>query len=160
MKKSCPILALVFGLFFLWFLGQSQALAQTASLVATVRVNPLEVEMTAPSNVVVGEWFTISISVSNRGSETIRKTTATLETLTEIVVRGKNKKLGNVEPGEIKTVSWQAKANKAGNFIILAEVTGDLAGEQISAFDTTTISVNSTSRFSLISLFRRLIFRS
>ena len=159
--KAVLVLPLVLGLLFFCFSsGQGPVLAQTASLVATVRINPLEIEVTAPLNVVVGEWFTVSVSVFNRGSETIWKAIATLEAPTGIVVRGKNKKLGNLEPGEIKTVFWQAKANKAGNFIILAKVTGNLVGEQISASDTTTISASSTSRFSLISLFRRLIFRS
>lgn len=158
--KTALVLPLVVGLFFSWFFSsQSQVFAQTASLVATVRVNPLEVEVNTPPKVVVREWFTIRVSVSNRGSETIQKTTATLNTPTEIVVRGKDKKLGDLGLGETKTVSWQAKANSSGNFVILAEVTGNLAGEIISASDTTMISADLSTN-SLVTRLRRLIFRS
>lgn len=161
LKRSWLILPLVFGLLFFWFFsGQKQVLAQTATLVATVKVNPLEIEVTTLSNVTVGQWFTITVKVSNRGSETIRKTVASLNTPTEIVVRGKNKKLGDLEPGETKIVSWQAKANSSGNFVILAEVTGTLAGEQISTSDTAMISANFITSRSLVSLFRRFIFGS
>lgn len=159
--KTILVLPLVVGLVFSWLVTfPSPVFSQTASLVATVSINPLKVKVTAPSSVKVGQWFTITVEASNRGPKTIQKTVAALTTPTEITVRGKIKKLGNLGPQETKTVSWQAKANSSGIFIILAEVTGDLAGEEISATDTTQISANSTSRFSLISLFHRLIFRS
>lgn len=130
--------------FILAFLGAAgSALAQTATLTATVRPNPLELELMAPQNVVVGEWFDISASVSNKGGEVIRKTWITLNTPGEIVARGVKKNLGDLQPGETRTVNWRAKANSAGKFVVMAQVTGKLAGEPISASDTALISATS-----------------
>lgn len=125
-----------------FLLAGGSAFAQTATLTATVRPNPLKVQVSAPSSVFVGEWFDITLTVTNLGTEVVKKSTATLHTPAEIVVRGKSKKLANIGPGETKTVSWQAKANSSGNFVILAEVTGNLLGEEISASDTAMISAN------------------
>lgn len=130
------------------------AFAQTATLTATVRPNPLIVEIIAPSNVTVGQWFDINVQVTNLGAETIRQTVANLNTPTEIAVRGKNKKLGNLEGGETKMVTWKAKANTSGDFIIQAEATGELVGEQISATDSIIISATSSlARFWLRTIF-------
>lgn len=129
--------------------------AQTASLTATVRPNPLIVEIIAPSNVSVGQWFEIKADVSNLGTETISRTVATIYTPSEISVKGPKEKIGDLAGGGKKTVIWQAKANRPGSFIIQVEVTGELAGESISASDSPLISASSSA---LANLWRRLIF--
>jgi len=129
--------------------------AQSGTVTATVRPNPLEVSVSAPSPVAVGQWFDISADVSNLGSERIRQTVATLNTPSELQVRGNNRKgLGNLGSGQTKIARWQARVNTSGNFVVQVEASGNLAGEQISASDTQPISaVGSLGHF----LFR-LIF--
>ena len=88
MKK---LVILPIALVFLLVLARS-SFAQTATLTATVRVNPLEVEIIAPSEVPVGKWFEIKAEVSNLGTERISRAFATLNTSPEFNVRGSEKK--------------------------------------------------------------------
>lgn len=119
-------------------------MAQSGLVVATVRPNPLEVSISAPSGVTVGQWFDVSADITNLGQDTITKTIATLNTPTEFQVKGQRKKIGNLASHETKTVTWQVKANASGNFVITAEATGNLAGETISASDSTLITATGT----------------
>lgn len=136
------------------FLASSgSSFAQTATLTATVRLNPLKVKVIAPSSVAVGQWFEIKASISNLGSEMITKTVAVITASSGLAIKGKKKHIGNLGQGETIVV-WQAKANSSGNFVVQVEATGNLAGEEISASDSTVISaISSLARFWL-----RLIF--
>ena len=75
-------------------IAAGSAFAQSATLTATARVNPLEVEVIAPNGVTVGEWFEITANISNLGGETITKAYATIHTDPKLTVRGKKKKVG------------------------------------------------------------------
>ncbi len=132
----------------------STAYAQSSTLTATVRVNPLEVEVIAPTSVLVGQWFDIEVEVSNLGTETLTNASALISPPSELVVRGKRKQIGNLSPGTTETVTFRARANSSGEYITTVEVTGKLAGEDISASATTIISADG----SLADFFRRLIF--
>ena len=132
----------------------STAYAQSSTLTATVRPNPLEVEVFAPSNVSVGSWFDIKVEVSNLGTETLTNTSALISPPSELVVRGKRKRIGNLSPGATQTITFRAMAKSSGNLLILVEATGKLAGEEISASDTTMISADG----SLGAFLHRLIF--
>lgn len=128
--------------------------AQSGVVTATVRPNPLEVSVSAPPSVPVGQWFDISANVTNLGDLTITSTVATINASTELTVKGPKKKIGNLAGNQIKTVTWRAKANSSGNFVIQVEATGNLAGEQISSSDSVNIfAVGSLGHFLL-----RLIF--
>ena len=64
--------------------------AQSAVLTATVRPNPLKVEITTPtSSVSVGKWFDINAEITNFGTEIVTKTTVTLNSPRELRVRNK-----------------------------------------------------------------------
>ncbi len=132
----------------------STAYAQSSTLTATVRPNPLEVEVFAPSNVSVGSWFDIKVEVSNLGTETVTNTSALISPPSELVVRGKRKRIGNLSPGATQTITFRARANSSGTLIVTVEVAGELAGEDILASDTTIISASG----SLADFLRRLIF--
>lgn len=124
--------------------------AQSSVVTATVRPNPLKVSVSAPSTVVVGQWFDISADIANLGDQTITGTTATVNSPTEVTVKSPKKKVGNLTASQTKTVTWRAKATSTGSFVIQVEATGSLAGEQISSSDTTIIS-------SAVSLGHRLL---
>ena len=135
-------------------MAASSTIAQTGAVSATVRPNPLKVEITVPANVTVGQWFEISVDVSNLGVEAINRTVATLNTPKDVKVKGKKKRLGNLGPGEVGVVTWQVKINNSGDFIIQVEATGKLLGEDISASDSAIISATGSLGFFLF----RLIF--
>ena len=128
--------------------------AQSGVVTATVRPNPLKVSVSAPSSVTVGQWFDISADVTNLGNLTITSTVATISSSTGLTVKGPKKKIGNLVGGPTKTVTWRAKANSSGAFVIQVEATGNLAGEQISSSD----SLNISAAGSLGHFLLRLIF--
>lgn len=134
--------------------GSGPVYAQTGIVTATVRPNPLKVDLSAPNSVQVGQWFDVNADISNLGSETITRTVVTLNTPQELKVKNQRKKIGNLNSHQTTTVTWEVKANAADNFIILAEVTGNLTGEQISASDSKVISATG----SLGHLLLKLIF--
>ena len=135
------------------FVAAGSAFAQSATLTATVRVNPLKVKVITLKPVTVGEWFEIPVAVSNLDSETITKTVATIHGSPKLAIKGKRERIGNLDSGK-ETIIWLAKANRPGNFVIQVEVTGELSGEEISASDTTIIpAIGSLGAF-----FFRLIF--
>ena len=130
--------------------------AQSAVLTATVRPNPLKVEITAPSNVSVGKWFDINAEITNFGTEIVTKTTVTLNSPRELRVRNKKKRIGNLASGETISLKWQVKAKSEGNFIVLVEASGRLAGEKISASDSKIIKADDSI---ILSLFRMIFGR-
>ncbi len=151
MKKIFITFPLVLVL-FLSFTGHS--FAQEGTVSATVRPNPLEVNLTFPSAVPVGEWFEVTAEVSNKGDLGISKVSASLDVSSGISVRGKKKRLGNLAAGEKKVVKWMIKVRRPGNYVAQAEAKGILLGEDILALD----SSNTTALGSLGGFFFRLIF--
>ncbi len=126
--------------------------AQSGVVTATVRPNPLEVSISPPGTVVVGQWFDISASVTNLGDLTITSIVATINAPKELTVKGQKKQVGSLAGGQTKIVTWRAKANSSGNFVIQVEATGNLAGEQISSFDSIIISAVNSLAFFLLRL--------
>ncbi len=127
--------------------------AQSGTVTVTVRPNPLDVQVAAPENVVVGQWFEIEVAVFNKGAQSITKTSAKIHTPSELKVRGKKKRIGTLPAGQTKII-WQAKANNSGdNLIIQVDVEGFLDGEKITAGDTAMVSATGSI---LLFLFRLL----
>lgn len=127
------------------------ASAQTATLTATVRVNPLQL-IVFEVNPPVKEWFDIPVTISNLGTETITRVVATAHGSSKLSLKNKRKKIGNLEHGDTPVI-WQAKTSKPGNFFVSIEVSGQLDGEEISASDSITVSAVG----SLVARFFRLI---
>lgn len=142
------------GTLIYFFAAVGSVFAQSASLTATVQINPLEVEVAAQNIVTVGEWFEIKADISNLGEETVSKTTVLINTPSELRTRGRRKRIGNLAPGVTEAVIWEAMANRPGNFVIQVEATSELGGEKISASD----SINISATGSLGAFFIRLIF--
>ena len=147
MKKLIILLIVLLS----FFAVARSVFAQTATLTATVRVNPLEVKISDSGIVPLKKWFEIPIIISNQGRQEITKTEVRIYSSPKLTVKNKQKKIGNFAPGE-KIIVWFAKANKQGDFIIQVEMTGEFAGEQISATDSTLISIPSFPKFSLLRL--------
>ena len=149
---SLPIILLT-----VFLLTAVPSFAQSSTLTATVRPNPLKVKITAPSNAPVGEWFDISAEVTNLGSEVITKTTTTtLNSPRELSVRNKKKRVGDLTSGETISLKWQARAKSEGNFIVLVEASGRLGREKISTSDSKIITADDSI---ILSLFRMIFGR-
>lgn len=145
-------LAIITISLFLMAANLGPAHAQSGVVSITVRPNPLKVSVFAPSGVSVGQWFEIKADITNLGSTTITKAMVTINSPGEVVVKGQKKRIGNLAGDQTETVTWRAKANSAGNFVIQVEAAGNLAGEQISSSDSTVVSVAESFAFFLFRL--------
>ena len=112
----------------------------------SVRINPLVVEISAPTEVDKGQKFIVEARVSNRGDRNIRKASAMLELPDELVLRKKRKakKLGKIRPGHTKTASWRVRAENLGDARLKVEATGldAISKESFSAYDTMLVTVS------------------
>ncbi len=124
-------------------LAVTPAFAQTSNITATVRPNPLEVKVVTPSSVGVGKWFSIEVTITNKGVEPITKAFAKIHTSSALKTRGKKKRIGTLTGEETKLI-WKAKANEAGNYVILVDVEGFLGDEQISSGDSTLVDATGS----------------
>lgn len=161
--KTILVLSLVLGSLFSWLLPKpNQVSAQTASLVATVRLNPLEVEVFAPSFVRVGEQFRVRATVSNLGGRKIKKTKAAISfSDSGLDIRGKSEqKLGVIPVTESKLASWRVTARETGNYVILVEASGieEETGNLVEASESTIVEVRTFISF--WRLMRRFLARA
>lgn len=140
MKKLIILLIVLLS----FFAVARSAFAQTATLTATVRVNPLKIKVSASSGVPVGQWFDIKAEVSNHGRRTVNKMFVLINKPSGLKIKGKKQRIGNLAPGETKIVIWRARINSSGIFLVTAEVSGKLDKEEITVSDTTTISTTGS----------------
>lgn len=154
MRKLLGLLSLVLIAFVV---ATTPAVAQSGVVTATVRPNPLQVEVEAPAVVNVGTWFDIDVTITNLGAETVTKLNAEIYTPAEITARGKKKRIGNLGAGESQTVSWRAKATSSGSdLIVQISVKGILNNQEIIVEETTMISPSGSLAF----FWRRWFFGS
>jgi len=131
------------------------AMAQSSSVDVTVRPNPLVVNLDSPSAVVVRQWFDVTAEITNRGNIELTRATVNLLSPKGISVKGKKKNIKNLPAGETVIVTWSAKANSVGDFVVTAEAQGELLDEKIKASDTSMISALGSISQRLIRLFFR-----
>lgn len=156
--KILLVLPLVVGLVFT---GQSQVLAQSASLVATVRVNPLKVEVTTTSPVSVGQRFKVQAIINNLGQTRIKQAKAEIFLPPGLSFKGNSEQnLGVILPNNSKTASWQIIAETPGDYFILVYASGieEETGGLVKAEGTTPVIV--TNSLSFWGRIRRLLARA
>ncbi len=137
-KKSLVLIILV----LLFVMGQRVVLAsQTINF--SVRINPLVVKVSAPTEVDKGQVFAVEGRVSNRGIRTIKGVRAALELSDGSVLKAENE-LGDIQPGYTKTTSWQIKAENLGKLKLRIEAKGleAISKESLSAHDTALVTVS------------------
>ncbi|MBE0447807.1 MAG: hypothetical protein IBX64_06865 [Actinobacteria bacterium] len=111
-------------LMVIWlFLGTSPGWAgqSTQGTVSfTVVQSPLEVMLKKPDSISTGDTFVLKATVVNRGDRKLSEGAIVLSIAPPdgIFLSGKHqtKKLGSLNPGQIKTVSWRLKAELAGSY--------------------------------------------
>lgn len=160
--KTILVLPLVLGLFFFWFFAQeSPVSAQTASLVATVSVNPLTLDLFAPASVSQGDSFKLRVEIGNLGQSKIEKVKASIFIDSGLIVRGKEeKKAGTIQGESQKTVAWRIKAvGDPTVYIIQVEVRGIVKETGGLATISRTVKVTISPQTSLLSRLRRFLLR-
>lgn len=135
------------ALSFAYLSLQAKVQADERVVVATVRVqlNLLEVEVSAPEIVTVGDRFRPVATLRNLGSAKIRNAQATIQLpLTGLSLNGQAvKNVGTILPGGDKKAKWNLVADAPGNYIIMVTVVGtdEISGDLMEAEDTAMIEV-------------------
>lgn len=108
---------------------------------ALVAINPLEVEVSAPSLVETNRVFRVEALVTNKGEERISQTTAEIFLPEGVVLARRNatQNAGAISGGRTKTIRWSVKAEQAGNYGISVSVSGQVRGSSVSADGNTVI---------------------
>ena len=115
---------------------------QEGVVTATIKINPLLVSLTVPSEpVAVGEPFSVQATVENQGESRIRRPTADLELPAGLEVRGPTiHRLGLLPPFGSRDTEWLLTAAEPGNFVLMVTASG------IDASDGVTVTVESVSK--------------
>lgn len=150
--------ALLAGVLLLPLMARGNAVADgppaSATVFATVRVNPLRVELSVPEKVAVGENFEVRATVHNRGTTyMVRGASATLffpDGLAEdgeggLIIRGKSERnLGTIPPSREKQARWRVIAEgPPGVYVVMvvAQGTDEATGALLEAEASATITV-------------------
>ena len=156
----------LFSLFLAVILFAAEPLfAQTSFVSETVTPNILQVQISATGIVMVGRNFTVTASVSNisnqnldnQNTSRIKDVIVFLNVPKGISVDDKEKEIGTLDPGEIRTVKWTARAKTSGNYIISVEAQGLLNGVTITASDSTSVSAVGSFRSYLLTLLKSFL---
>jgi len=144
-KKFLPLFLAIFILIAIFFSGFAQASFWDV-IKAWVTINPLEVNLSAPSEVEVNKVFKIEAKVINKGKEKIEKAKGEIFLPQGLVLLRKERvrKIGVIPGKKEKKISWSVRGKEIGNYVITISVSGELRGELISAEDSIKIQVKES----------------
>ena len=149
------VLALAVGLALLLAAEGLLASEGQGSVTATVKVNPLVVSLTAPSEASVGEEFTVQATVGNLGSSRIRRVTATIHLPpTDLLeVRGPDThRLRPLGPFGSRSTEWQLTALQSGGFVLMVTASGVDASDRTLLTTESDAPLTTESEASLITV--------
>lgn len=150
-KKFLFLVFLISILSFLVFLGINYRKANLASLsgviTAWVIINPLEVELSVPSEPEINKVFRVKAEVINKGKEKIEEMEAEIFLPEEIKLnKDQEQEMGSLAPESKKFISWPVKGEKPGNYIISVKVSGELREELIDAEDSVMVKIKKAQK--------------
>lgn len=140
-------LGLLVAVSFAYLSTQAKVQADERVVVATVRVqlNLLEVAVSAPEVVTVGDRFRVVATLRNLGSAKMRNARATIQLpLNGLSLNGQTEKnVGAILPGGEKRARWNLVAEAPGNYVIMVTAVGtdEKGGDLMEAEDTAMIEV-------------------
>ena len=123
-----------------------------ASLLDTIRalvtINPLFVNVSAPTEVEINKVFKIEAKIINKGGEKIENAEAEILLPPGLVLIHKDPvKEIEVIPGKReKKIFWSVQGKTIGNYVILVTASGELKGQIISAEGNTLVEVKESVR--------------
>ncbi len=108
---------------------------------ALVTINPLQVSVSAPSEVEIGKNFKVEAIANNKGQEKIENATSEIFLPTGLTITQKEtiKKIGIISGKREKRVLWQVRGEQLGKYIISVSVSGELKGDVVSDQGTTLV---------------------
>jgi len=115
---------------------------------AWVAINPLEIDVSAPSAVEINSVFKVTVEVTNKGEEKIENAKGEIFLPGGLVPLKKNpiQKIGVIQGKKSKKVSWTVKGVEEGSYFVAASVAGELKGDFVSIEGSTEmISVEKFS---------------
>ncbi len=146
-KKISLFLLAVFILTAVFFAGFAQA-SFWDMIRAWVTINPLEVEVSCPSEVEINKVFKVEARLFNKGEEKIKNARGEIFLPSGLTLLKKDpvQKIGIISNKKEKKVSWSVKGEKEGNYIIIASAFGELRGDSISAQDSAKVQIKESLR--------------
>jgi hypothetical protein len=115
---------------------------------AVVAINPLEIEVSAPSEVEAGSIFRVQAKVINGGEEKVEEAKAEIFLPAGLSLRGRGaaQNIGVIQGGKNRKADWRVRADNAGNYIIVVSASGKLKGETISADGNKVVKVTDKEK--------------
>ena len=145
-KKFLPLSLAVFILIAIF---SSTAQASFWDIIkAWVTINPLEVDVFAPSEVEIDKVFKVEAKVINKGEEKIENAKGEIFLSSGLTSLKKDpvKQIGVIPGKKEKKISWSVRGEEIGNYIIAVSVSGELKGGLVSAEDSTKVEVKESLR--------------
>ena len=134
----------VFLVIAIFFFGGKSYFAHASFLDiirALVTINPLQVSVSAPSEVELGKNFKVEAIVNNKGQEKIENSKGEIFLPEGLSLTKQNtiKKIGVIPGKKGKKVLWQVRGEQLGKYIISVSVSGELKGDIVNAQGTTLV---------------------
>lgn len=154
--KKIPLFFLAIFIVIAGFCGGTKDYQVQASLLdaikAWVTINPLEVNVSTPSEAEIKKIFKVTAEVTNKGEEEIENVEGKIflpegvegiEKLEEPDFLKKNlvQKIGTIQGKKSKTISWTVRGTDLGNYIFAVSVTGELKGDLVTAEDSSGVTI-------------------
>lgn len=135
--------------------------ALTGILTATVSPNPLEVTLVSPKNATVARAFSIKAQMKNNGAVSIENVSVrlTLPAGLTFVRSASLQTIKKIPKRRTRSVTWRVLASSAGDYIVVADVSGTVAQSDVSGQDTAIISISearSTGNNALLNFWRNI----
>lgn len=116
---------------------------------AWVTINPLEVDVSAPTEAEIGKVFKVTAEATNKGEEKIENVQGEIflpEGVEGIDFLKKNsvQKMGVIQGKKSKKISWTVKGTGEGNYIFAVSVTGELKGDLVIAEDSSWVEIKES----------------
>lgn len=152
MRKILFLIFIISVLSFFIFWGVNYTKINLASLsgiiTAWVTINPLEVNVSAPSEVEIDKVFKVEARVINKGEEKIENARGEIFLPPELVLIQKDsaKEIGVIPGKKEKKISWSVKGEAIGSYIVSVKVSGKLKGDLISVEDSIMVEVKESVR--------------
>ncbi len=121
-----------------------------ASLLDAIRawviINPLKVDVSAPTEAEINKVFEITAEAANKGEERIENAKGEIFLPEGIVLLKKNpvQKIGAIPGKKSKKISWTARGTATGSYVIAVSATGELKGNLISAEDSVEVEIKES----------------
>ena len=140
------LLAVLFlFIFFFFVIGtfREQLASCSGVITALVTINPLEVDVSTPTEVKIDKTFMVRAEIKNKGETKIDEVKAEIFLPDELELVRKDKEQGIkvLRPQQKRFIFWFIRGKEVGNYIISVKASGELKGELISIEDSTMVKI-------------------